>query len=214
MTQAPTPGPLSGDGVNRECKACGAFKAERDAACMFCGLAPTAPVEASGSELHPATADLVDRFAAELKSKLARAEAKYGYRDNWSRPDWEDELTESLAEHIQKGDPRDVAAYCAFAWHHGWSTSDAAGYFAPALRPQPSGETREAEAGREAIWKVVHALWQLLDDGETGADGAVTIDQARYQEVSAAMDELEALVPDSEGPTWGGFPVNYFWGLK
>ena len=50
MTQAPTPGPLSGDDVNRECKACGAFKAERDAACMFCGLAPTAPVEASGSE--------------------------------------------------------------------------------------------------------------------------------------------------------------------
>lgn len=50
MTQAPTPGPLSGDDVNRECKACGAFKAERDAACTFCGLAPTAPVEASGSE--------------------------------------------------------------------------------------------------------------------------------------------------------------------
>ncbi|MFN3836738.1 MAG: hypothetical protein ACK4MI_03400 [Brevundimonas sp.] len=50
MTQAPTPGPLSGDDVNRECKGCGAFKAERDAACMFCGLAPTAPVEASGSE--------------------------------------------------------------------------------------------------------------------------------------------------------------------
>ena len=56
MTQAPTPGPLSGDDVNRECKACGAFKAERDAACTFCGLAPTAPVEASGSELADAVA--------------------------------------------------------------------------------------------------------------------------------------------------------------
>ena len=50
MTQAPTPGPLSGDDVNRECKGCGAFKAERDAACMFCGLAPTAPVEVSGQD--------------------------------------------------------------------------------------------------------------------------------------------------------------------
>lgn len=106
-------------------------------------IAPTAPVEASGSALHPATSALVDRFAAELKSKLARAEAKYGYRDDWSKPDWKDDLIESLAEHIQKGDPRDVAAYCAFAWHHGWSTSDAAGHSAPALRPQPSGETRE-----------------------------------------------------------------------
>lgn len=85
--------------------------------------APTAPVEASGSELHPATADLVDRFAAELKSKLAKAESKYGYRDEWLKPDWQDELTKSLAEHIQKGDPRDVAAYCAFAWHHEWSVT-------------------------------------------------------------------------------------------
>jgi hypothetical protein len=105
-------------------------------------LAPTAPVEASGSELNPATADLVDRFAAELKLKLAKAEAKYGYAADWLKTDWQDELNESLAEHLQKGDPRDVAAYCAFAWHHGWSTSDAAGHFAPALRPQPSGETR------------------------------------------------------------------------
>jgi hypothetical protein len=103
-------------------------------------VAPTAPVEASGSELHPATADLVDRFAAELKSKLARAEAKYGYRDDWSNPDWKDDLIESLAEHIQKGDPRDVAAYCAFAWHHGWSISDAAGHFARAIHPQPNRE--------------------------------------------------------------------------
>ena len=49
-TQAPTPGPLSGDDVNRECKACGAFQPDLNAACTFCGLAPTAPVEASGSE--------------------------------------------------------------------------------------------------------------------------------------------------------------------
>lgn len=82
------------------------------------------------------------------------------------------------------------------------------------LSARPLSVASAADAGRQAIWKVVHALWQLLDEGETGADGTVTIDQARYKEVSAAMDELEALIPDSEGPTWGGFPVNYFWGLK
>ena len=81
---------------------------------------------------------------------------------------------------------------------------------------EPGGESGAAlaDAGREAIRKVIHEVWQLLDDGETGPDGSVTIDQARYQEVSKAMDELEALVPDSVGPFWGGFPVNYFWGLK
>ena len=113
-------------------------------------LAPTAPVEASGSELHPATADLVDRFAAELKSKLAKAEAKYGYAADWLNTDWQDELNESLAEHIQKGDPRDVAAYCAFAWHHGWSTSDALGHFAPKLHFQSSRE-RIAKCIRRAV---------------------------------------------------------------
>lgn len=28
-------------------------------------------------------------------------------------------------QHIAKGDPRDVAAYCAFMWWHGWSTKPA-----------------------------------------------------------------------------------------
>jgi hypothetical protein len=68
-----------------------------------------------------ATDDLVDRFAAALKAKLRAAEQKYGYSDDWLRDDWQGELIAKLLHHIQKGDPRDVAAYCAFAWHHGWS---------------------------------------------------------------------------------------------
>lgn len=124
MIQAPTPGPLpSMPTVDLTDDML--FKIETGETVTWGEikrrLAPTAPVEASGSELHPATADLVDRFAAELKSKLAKAEAKYGYAADWLNTDWQDELSDSLAEHIQKGDPRDVAAYCAFAWHHGWS---------------------------------------------------------------------------------------------
>ena len=66
-------------------------------------------------------------------------------------------------------------------------------------------------AGREAIWKVVHEVWQLLDDAETDSAGITTPDQQRWQAVSEAMDALEALVPESEGPFWGGYPVNYLW---
>lgn len=80
---------------------------------------PTPSADQSG--LHPATADLVDRFAVALKDKLAKAEAKYGYTDGWLSDDWQDDLKRKLREHVFKGDPRDVAAYCAFAWHHGWS---------------------------------------------------------------------------------------------
>jgi hypothetical protein len=68
--------------------------------------------------LHPHTVNLVARFAAALADKLAKAERKYGYSDGWSSPDWMDECRAKLMEHVAKGDPRDVAAYCAFLWHH------------------------------------------------------------------------------------------------
>lgn len=71
--------------------------------------------------MSKATDDLIDRFAAALKEKLTAAEQKYGYDDTWREKDWHGELVEKLREHVLKGDPRDVAAYCAFAWHHGWS---------------------------------------------------------------------------------------------
>lgn len=67
------------------------------------------------------TDDLVDRFAVALKEKLRAAEKKYGYSDEWKHDDWRADLIACLQGHVEKGDPRDVAAYCAFAWHHGWS---------------------------------------------------------------------------------------------
>lgn len=85
----------------------------------------------SGSELHSRTVNLVVRFARALASKLAAAEAKYGYSDGWASPAWMDECRAKLMEHIAKGDPRDVAAYCAFLWHHGASTA----------QPEPSDES-------------------------------------------------------------------------
>lgn len=68
-------------------------------------------------------ADLVSRFSSAILEKLRAAEAKYGFQNDWMRPDWEAECQKHLAEHLAKGDPRDVAAYAAFCWHHGWPTS-------------------------------------------------------------------------------------------
>lgn len=67
-------------------------------------------------------ADLVARFSEGLLEKLRAAEKKYGFNNDWMRPDWEAECQKHLAEHLAKGDPRDVAAYAAFCWHHGWPT--------------------------------------------------------------------------------------------
>lgn len=72
--------------------------------------------------LHPATRDLIAGFAKALAEKLHAAEKKYGYSDGWLSQDWEEECRAHFLAHIGKGDPRDVAAYCAFMWKRGWQT--------------------------------------------------------------------------------------------
>ena len=76
-----------------------------------------------GESVNPID-DLVDRFSDALRKKLHAAEAKYGYDHAFQRKDWRDACVEQLHLHLAKGDPRDVAAYCAFAWDHGWSLAN------------------------------------------------------------------------------------------
>lgn len=68
----------------------------------------------------------VDHFAAEMKAKLAVARAK-------GRGGWEDTdfvsgkfLSKLLREHVEKGDPRDVANFCCFLWNRGESIAQLA----------------------------------------------------------------------------------------
>ena len=78
--------------------------------------------EITRANLHPDTDLLVRTFASGLAAKLARAQDKYGYSNEWKADNWEEQCRADLLEHIKKGDPMDVAAYCAFMWHHGWAT--------------------------------------------------------------------------------------------
>jgi hypothetical protein len=71
------------------------------------------------------TADLVVRFSRALADKFFIAQEKYGYANRWleSGYEWpEPDCADRLLEHLAKGDPRDVAAYCAFLWHFGLPT--------------------------------------------------------------------------------------------
>ncbi|WP_326928873.1 hypothetical protein [Citrobacter sp. RHBSTW-00881] len=84
------------------------------------------PAVAMPADLHPDTKKLVADFSAALAEKLYKAQLKYGYSDNWKRGDWSEQCLQHFHQHIGKGDPRDVAAYCAFMWHHGWKTESQA----------------------------------------------------------------------------------------
>lgn len=55
----------------------------------------------------------VDRFAVAMKSKLAEARAKG--RNGWEECNPAD-LSRMLRQHVDKGDPRDVANFCMFLW--------------------------------------------------------------------------------------------------
>lgn len=82
---------------------------------------PIACVEST--TLDPVTDKAVDDFAAALKAKLARAGAKRGFTDEWSRQDWRENCLRDLRAHVEKGDPLDVAAYAMFCHARGWRTT-------------------------------------------------------------------------------------------
>ena len=69
------------------------------------------------SELHRDTVNLVWQFSSAMAEKLRKAEIKYGYNDKWKNSNWADECRNQLQRHIDKGDPLDVANYCAFLWY-------------------------------------------------------------------------------------------------
>jgi hypothetical protein len=75
--------------------------------------------------LNPTTAHLVKKFAEAMAAKLHSSQYKYGYGDQWAYLDqWsEADCQKSLAEHVAKGDPIDVANYCAFMHWHDWRTT-------------------------------------------------------------------------------------------
>ncbi|SNS15958.1 hypothetical protein SAMN04488503_2988 [Humidesulfovibrio mexicanus] len=110
---------------------------------MVCStpLAQIVEVRVPG-DLHPDTRALVRRFAEALAKKLLASEIKYGYGNGWKDPGCVEELRGKLAEHVAKGDPVDVAAFCAMLWHHGEH-----------CRPHTRAEAVEAE--RDALRKAL-----------------------------------------------------------
>lgn len=74
----------------------------------------------------------VDRFAEAMKAKMAAARAKG--RGGWEGPTCNaDILSRMLRDHVEKGDPRDVANFCMMLWNRG-----------EAIQPSP---TPAADAG-------------------------------------------------------------------
>lgn len=89
------------------------------------------PAPVMPAELHPDTQNLVADFCTALAEKLYKAQLKYGYDADWKQDGWATQCLSHFHQHIAKGDPRDVAAYCAFMWYHGWKTESVSGPVVP-----------------------------------------------------------------------------------
>lgn len=124
-------------------------------------------------ELHPETAKLIRRFARALGNKLLAAQRKYGYSNEWAEADWMDRCREDLIRHVRKGDPRDVAAYCAFLWHHDQSTTPAANL--PDLKLSDELLNERIKAAEQATG----IYWFVPDDSERYLWRTINTDQQR-----------------------------------
>lgn len=78
--------------------------------CVFTVPLYAAPAPVASPEQHPDDV-AVDMFAKAMKGKLAQARAKG--RSGWQTCN-KYELSNMLRDHVEKGDPRDVANFCMF----------------------------------------------------------------------------------------------------
>lgn len=127
---------------------------------------PPLPVVPEG--LHPDTAKLVVDFATALAEKLHKAELKYSYDADWKRDGWPSQCQSHFHQHIAKGDPRDVAAYCAFMWYHGWKTESQALPVVPDevtefTKPNSSYEWRKGYNACIAAFQSGNPVWSGID---------------------------------------------------
>lgn len=111
----------------------------------------------------------IDRFAIELKKKLAKAREKG--RGGWQTCHPTD-LSRMLREHVDKGDPRDVANFCAFLWALGHPISPAALCFELTLVP-PDGAAAPApcappDAPTLFRWKTSWGDWTYRTERPAG----------------------------------------------
>jgi len=117
---------------------------------------------------HPDDA-AVDRFADAMKQKLAQAREKG--RGGWQQCD-PVELSIMLREHVEKGDPRDVANFCMFLWSLGKPISDAVlpyGQRAAQRQAEAEVDERAALAHWLGCWEAaeVEGLQDALNDAKS-----------------------------------------------
>ncbi|EEG2531169.1 DUF550 domain-containing protein [Salmonella enterica] len=181
------------------------------------------PVPVMPPGLHPDTQKLVVDFSTDLAEKLYKAQLKYGYDADWKQDNWSTQCLAHFHQHIAKGDPRDVAAYCAFMWYHDWKTEPATAPLMPEECPADISVLMASHSDAlfndddaQEIWNACRAvmlqnqyrdLSQPVDPQVTEYEqimlqaGWVMVPVEPTDEMIAAAMECDDVVFDSKDPT-------------
>lgn len=181
------------------------------------------PVPVMPPGLHPDTQKLVADFSTDLAEKLYKAQLKYGYDADWKQDNWSTQCLAHFHQHIAKGDPRDVAAYCAFMWYHDWKTEPATAPLMPEECPADISVLMASHSDAlfndddaQEIWNACRAvmlqnqyrdLSQPVDPQVTEYEqimlqaGWVMVPVEPTDEMIAAAMECDDVVFDSKDPT-------------
>ncbi|EBG1930588.1 hypothetical protein FH551_23925 [Salmonella enterica] len=181
------------------------------------------PVPVMPPGLHPDTQKLVADFSTDLAEKLYKAQLKYGYDADWKQDNWSAQCLAHFHQHIAKGDPRDVAAYCAFMWYHDWKTEPATAPLMPEECPADISVLMASHSDAlfndddaQEIWNACRAvmlqnqyrdLSQPVDPQVTEYEqimlqaGWVMVPVEPTDEMIAAAMECDDVVFDSKDPT-------------
>ena len=117
--------------------------------------------------LSPSDCSAVDRFAAAMKRKLATARAKG--RSGWDSPECtQQHLSNLLREHVNKGDPVDVANFCAFLSARGEMIAQVGPAVVPGAAIRRIEQTNFPNSPAQAALSAF--LSAMFDQGLNGAD--------------------------------------------
>lgn len=116
--------------ANRLVDAANAALRSRDCKIYSAGVVPL--TICAPDNLSEGVQKQMQSFATALASKMFMAEVKFRAEhghdfdvDEWREAHWKDQCLAGFKEHLAKGDPIDIAAYCLFMHYHGWSTTEA-----------------------------------------------------------------------------------------
>lgn len=103
--------------------------------------------------LDSVTGDELSRFASVLGTKLRQAELKHDYSTNWCDDTWRGDCEDALRQKYREGDILDLAIYCMFMHHHGWTLH---------VLPGPSATAIEAPH-HNGLMEMSHKVLEMED---------------------------------------------------